>query len=172
MINILPYQQSDASRCGPAVIKMVLMYYGIDATENDIILKCGTYTYENGCDDHAMKKAFESYGVSIEIVNNSTLEDIEYWMKWKVPIIVDWFSGGVDANYEDVPNGHSGIVVDIDREKIYILDPEFALVRCIPRNDFERVWFDWREKLISPDSSNLVIRQILVPHPNRFNYKN
>lgn len=160
-MNILPYKQSDASRCGPAVIKMVLSYYGIDATEDEICKRCG-HTYELGCDDKGMKAAVESYGLAAEIYNECTLEDLEYWTKHHIPVIVDFFTSQVYTT----PNGHSGIVVEVDRETVYLLDPEIAQVRNIPRNDFLRAWFDWRSPYIS-SWDDMVIRQMIVVYPNR-----
>ena len=66
MLEILPFKQSDGSRCGTAVIMMVLYYYGIDALEDEICKRCN-HTYELGCDDEGMKKAFESYDLGCDI---------------------------------------------------------------------------------------------------------
>lgn len=164
MIDILPHKQSDSSRCGPAVVKMILSYYGVDATE-DAICKYCNHTYEKGCDDKGIVKAFKHFGLAAKIYNNSTLKDIEYWNNYHIPVIVDWFAGGVSM--EDIPNGHSGIVVDIDRENIYILDPSTAKVLTISRDDFMRVWFDWRKDNHITSWKNMVIRQIIVPYPKR-----
>lgn len=102
MINVLPFKQSDSSRCGPAVVKMILAYYGIDATEDEICSLCG-HTYEKGCDDEGMVKAFRHYGFYAKIRNNSTLEDLESWIKIRVPVIVDFFVSG--STIEEMPDG-------------------------------------------------------------------
>lgn len=168
MIKIIPFRQSDSSRCGPAAVKMILLHYGIDATEDDICKLCG-HTYELGCDDAGMKNALEHYSLAVEIYNEQTLEDVEYWIKHHTPVIVDWFTPGVDPGPGDMPNGHSGIIVDIDRENVYLMDPENAQVRRILREDFMRIWFDWRglksQHIHSWD--DMVIRQLIVAYPKR-----
>lgn len=169
MLEIIPFKQSDGSRCGPAVIKMILYYYGIDALEDEICKRCN-HTYELGCDDLGMKQAFESYDLAVKIYNNSTLADLEYWIKHRVPVVVDWFS---TASSEETPNGHSSVVVNIDENNVYLMDPEIGKVRSISRDDFLRVWFDW--KITSPYLTSLddmILRQMIIVYPKRLENAN
>lgn len=168
MIEILPFRQSDGSRCGPAVIKMILLYYGIDRTEDDICTACN-WTYELGCTNEQMKSAIESYGLGCELYENGTLEDLEYWIRHHVPVIVDWFSPGILPGLSDMPNGHASIVVGIDRESVYLLDPEFGGTRSIPRDDFMRCWFDWREDPHLQRCNDLALQNYMIVYPKRLN---
>ncbi|NJO65110.1 MAG: hypothetical protein HC836_45475 [Richelia sp. RM2_1_2] len=165
MINIHPYKQSDDSLCGPAVIKMVLQYYNISATELEIAEKCG-HTYELGCDDLGMKRALESYGMDVIIQNNSSFDDMQFWLEKEIPVIVDWFSSGYNIGVADPPNGHSSIVIDLDDQYIYLLDPEFGGIRKMIRNDFMRCWFDWKNSPIIVNWEDMILRQIIVAYPN------
>lgn len=162
MLKIEPFKQSDDSLCGPAVIKMVLQYYGIDAPESEIAQHAG-HTYALGCDDFGMKRAFEFYGLSVEIKNFSTFDDIQKLLDREIPVIVDWFSGGVNCEPSDTPNGHSSIVVDLSDTHIFLLDPEFGYVRDILKEDFMRCWFDWRSPyLVSWE--DMIIRQTMFAY--------
>ncbi len=163
MIEITPFKQSDDSLCGPACVKMILNFYGIQAEEGEIAKRCN-HTYELGTNDYNMRDALESYGLCVSILNESSLETIKWWLDRNIPVIVDWFSGGFEPLESDLPNGHSSIAIDLDNEYIYLLDPEFGGIRKIAREDFMRCWFDWREPLISAEKSNLVLRQIIVAH--------
>lgn len=168
MISITPWKQSDSSLCGPAVVKMVMGYYGVEVEESEIAKLCG-HTFEKGCTDLGMRHAFWAYSFNVNIYNESTLAALERWNKLKIPVIVDWFTPGVNLGPGDMPNGHSSIVVDIDEEKVYLLDPEDGKIRPILRGDFLRVWFDWREEpTISP--TNLIIRQAMVVKPGWYWY--
>lgn len=169
MITVLPFKQSDNSRCGPASIKMLISYYGIDVTEDEICDRCG-WTYELGCTDFQMKEAIESFGLGCSIINNAGLEDIEYWIKHHIPVIVDWFTPGFNPSLGDMPNGHSSIVVGIDREYIYLLDPEMGEIRTILREEFNRVWFDWRNNPTIQSWDDFVLRQIIVAYPNKLTF--
>jgi ABC-type bacteriocin/lantibiotic exporter with double-glycine peptidase domain len=170
LLEIKPFKQSDDSLCGPAVIKMVLNYYGKEVEESEIAELCN-HTYELGTDDFNMKKAVEILGFKVIIKNDSTFEDIQYWLDREIPVIVDWFSPGAppdDISLDDMPNGHSSIVVGMDSKFIHLMDPEgskhSAAVRKINKNDFLRVWFDFRPNVIS-SWEDMVIRQIFVILP-------
>ncbi len=160
------FRQSDSSRCGPASIRMILAYYNIDASEDEICGRCN-HSYEFGCYDNDIKAAFESYGLGSRIYNNQSLDDIEYWINHNIPVIVDWFSPGLNCGPEEMPNGHASVIYDIDREKVYMLDPDINDKRAILRDDFLRVWFDWRKPLISPEEDNMVIRQLIIAYPKK-----
>jgi len=164
MINVQHFRQTDSSRCGPAVVKMLLNYYGIEATEDELCKRCD-HSYELGCEDVGMIKAFQSYDLAVKVYNNCTLEDLEYWIQHHIPVIVDWFASG--ATIEDCANGHSSIVVDIDREYVYLLDPTDPKIYSIKRDDFLRVWFDWRRSPFITKWEEMILRQIIVPFPKR-----
>lgn len=165
MIDVPPYKQSDDSLCGPAVIKMVLQYYGVIANESEIAELCG-HTYQLGCDDIGMKRALEHYGMTVTITDLCTFEDIQSWLAKKIPVIVDWFSSGYNVGVADPPNGHSSIVVELDENYIYLLDPEFGGIRKMLREDFMRCWFDWRTTPYITNWEDMVLRQCIVAVPN------
>lgn len=143
---------------------MILGYYGIDATEDEICGLCG-HSYEKGCDDKGMVEAFKHYGFHTKIQNNSTLEDLENWIRIHVPVVVDFFVSG--TTIDELPDGHSGIVVDIDRESVYVLEPLMAKVIKFQRQDFMRCWFDWKDDDFIVRWDNMVLRQILVAFPKQ-----
>lgn len=165
LIPITPFRQSDDSRCGPACVRMVLDYYKVDATEDEIAERC-KHTYELGCTDEGMKAAFEYFGLGCTIENDCDLADLEYWSEHNIPIIVDWFADGY--NDHAMPNGHSSVVVGIDRNHVHLMDPWSGQIRNIPRNEFLRVWFDWKDSDVIEDWKNMVIRQVIIAYPNRF----
>lgn len=146
--------------CGPASLKMVLGYYGIEKLEQEIAKMCGV-DEELGMDDETIKRVAEELGFRVEIKNNSTFEDIQHWLDKKAPVIVNWFTRG-RADYEDseVADGHYSVVVGLDDKFIYLQDPEIGKLRKIEREDFMKVWFDFTGKYIDP--KELVIRQLIA----------
>lgn len=166
MIDIFPFKQSDGSKCGPAVIKMVLNYYGIDATE-DRICELTHHTYELGCTNKQMQEALEFYGISSIIETDCTIEDVEYWHKFHIPVIVDWFSPGFDTTPEDMPNGHASIIVGVDDTKIHLLDPENGKIRPILKEEFMRVWFDWETDPYLKEETPIIRRLMIIPFPKK-----
>lgn len=151
MLKIKPFRQK-SGLCGPATLKMVFSYYGVNKSEASI-------AGETGCDpeygieavrmlDYARELGFDGY-----IQDDSTLEDLKRLVvKEQTPVIVDWFS-------ED--DGHYSVVVDIDDENIYILDPELGYIRAMRHSRFYRVWFDFPGEYIK-DDNDLTIRRMIV----------
>jgi len=162
LLNVKPFQETlNASMCGPASLKMVFDYYGVIKTEEELFKLCNV-SKELGTDDKTMKKVAQSFGFKVEIKNFSSFEDIEKWLNIGVPLIVDWFSPGrMDKKESEMPDGHSSIVVGLDKEYIYIQDPEVGNLRKLKREDFYRVWFDFRKNYIT-NWEEMVIRQIIA----------
>lgn len=146
--------------CGPASLKIVLDYYGVEKTEQELAKLCGTKD-DVGTNDQALKNAAEQLGFTVEIKNESTFEDIEEWLNRDVPVIVNWFTRGrTDYTDSDVADGHYSVVAGLDETHIYLQDPEIGSMRKLAREDFMTVWFDFTGEYIKPDE--LVIRQIIA----------
>lgn len=162
LLSVKPFQETlHAGMCGPASLKMVLAYYGVEKTEAELAKLCGTDP-SLGTTDEGIKKAAESLGFTVEIKNNSTFEDIQVWLDKKVPVIVNWFTRGrIDYPESEVPDGHLSVVAGLDDEYIYLQDPEIGKLRKISRDDFLRVWFDFKSIYIS-SWDDMIIRQLIA----------
>jgi len=150
LLDVKAFQEKlHAGYCGPAVLKMILSYYGIEKTEEELAQLAGT-TEELGTDDASLKHALESFGLKVIIKNQSTFEDIKTWLDKETPVIVNWFSRGrSDYSDAEVPDGHYSIVVGLDDEYIYLQDPEIGELRKLTREDFMKVWFDFTGQYIT-----------------------
>lgn len=146
--------------CGPASLKMVFHYYGIEKSEQEIAEMCNV-DEDLGTNDTTIQRVAEELGFKVKIKNNSTFEDIRAWLDEKVPVIVNWFTRG-RSDYDDseVADGHYSVVVGLDEEFIYLQDPEIGKLRKIEKEDFMKVWFDFTGKYINPDE--LIIRQLIA----------
>jgi ABC-type bacteriocin/lantibiotic exporter with double-glycine peptidase domain len=161
MLKIKPFQETlNASMCGPASIKIVLDYYGIEKSENELAKLCKV-DKNLGVEDKIIKRVAEQLGFKVIIENDSNLKDIEKWLDKKVPVIVDWFTKGrLDYSESEVADGHYSVVAGLDDKYIYLQDPEIGRIRKLKRDDFMRVWFDFKGEYIKP--SELIIRQIIA----------
>jgi ABC-type bacteriocin/lantibiotic exporter with double-glycine peptidase domain len=144
LLLVNPFQETlNQSYCGPATLKMVLDFYGVNKTEDELaeLLKCNP---ELGVEDKSIKEVAESFGFKVEIKNFSSFDDIDKWLNINVPVIVDWFTRGRDDYGEDsVASGHYSVVVGLDDQIIYLQDPEVGRLRKIPKDEFMSVWFDY-----------------------------
>lgn len=161
MFEIEPFQETlSEGMCGPASLKIVLGYYGVEKSETELAELCG-HDRKLGTDAAGIRRAAESLGFEVEIKNGSSFEDMEAWLAKDVPVIVDWFTRGrQDYPESEVADGHYSVVAGLDEESIHLQDPEIGRMRRIKREDFLRVWFDFEGELIGSD--NLVIRQMIA----------
>lgn len=75
-LNVKPFQETlHASMCGPASLKIVLDYYGINMTEMQLAkLTCKD---DSGVDDESLVKAAQHLGFNVVIKKECNFEDIE-----------------------------------------------------------------------------------------------
>lgn len=144
--------------CGPASLKIVLAFYGVEKSEKELMILCKVKSHSGlGTSAENIKKAAEKLGFKAKIKENSSFKDIEFWLKKNVPVIVDWFTRG--ANEQGIADGHYSVATGLDDKFIYLQDPEIGKVRKIKKDDFMKVWFDFKGRYIKPNE--LVIRETI-----------
>ena len=160
-LNVQPFQETlHADMCGPASLKIVLDYYGVNKSEKELA-ELTKVVPGLGIDDKSIADAAKSLGFKVEITNESNFENIKEWLEKGVPVIVDWFTRGrQDYDDSEVPDGHYSVVSGLDDAYIYLQDPEIGDERKIGREDFMKVWFDFIGHTIT--SEGLLIRQLIA----------
>ena len=146
--------------CGPASIKIVLAYFGIEKSEKELADLAGVVP-GIGIDDQTIVKVLVAQGLKAEIKNECTFDDLERWLGEGKPVIVDWFTRG-RSDYDDseVADGHYSVVCGLDADFIYLQDPEIGGQRKIARDDFLKVWFDFTGAYLKREE--LIVRQGIV----------
>jgi len=151
MLHVKPFREKP-SFCGPASLKMVLRYFGINKSEDELARMSG-HKVSIGVEAEGLLAAAKKLGMKGFIKDFSTVKDIKtYVLNEKIPVIVDWFS-------QD--EGHYSVVVGIKKNKIFLLDPRKGKVRKINIDTFTRVWFDFPGKYID-SKANLDVRRMIV----------
>lgn len=161
MLDIKPFQESlHKSMCGPASLKIVSEYYGVELTEKRLAELSG-WNESLGVDAAGIAKAAKELGFKVKVKNNSDFGDVKYWLNARVPVIVNWFTRG-RSDYQDseVADGHYSVVAGLDDDFMYLQDPEIGRIRKIRKRDFLRVWFDFKGECIKP--GELIIRQLIA----------
>ncbi|MEX2055245.1 MAG: C39 family peptidase [Candidatus Andersenbacteria bacterium] len=158
ILPVQPYKETRAGYCGPATLKMVLAYYGVDQSEETLAQELGT-TPDAGTPPEAIVRVAEHYGFKATEKQHSTFDDIAYWLNEHVPVIVDWFSSA--ETQDETADGHYSAVVGLDDTYIHLQDPELGRLRRFTRSDFLRVWFDFPKDSIR-SSDELVLRQLIA----------
>ena len=171
--------QINDSFCGPATLQILLSHYGINASQEKLVLSATTWerAIEKGLSKELLAKAVKnSYPeLSFWIKNNADLSDIETMVRvYNYPVGVDWqgiFYEEGDENYPDTSvtetgeepvckgdDGHYSVISDVDRasNKIRLNDPcsdYYENDRFINIQEFLNRWWDDRMDK-NPDGSD------------------
>ena len=138
--------------CGPASLKMVLSFYGLNKTEKELAKLSGA-SKSRGVGAEGILRAAKKLGFKGFKKDFSTLLEIrKFVINKKTPVIVDWFSK------ED---GHYSVVVDINKENIYLEDPELGRMRALKLSTFNRIWFDFPGSFLK-SKKDIIIRRMIV----------
>lgn len=138
-------QPSDYS-CGPTSLQAVLNYYGIDKKVDDIINLTHS-SPDQGTAPENIVAAARQFGLNGEIKEGLTIEDLQKYIKGKIPVIIDcqaWANQHDDINWtQDIEDGHYMVVIGVDKDNIYFEDPAILGSRgIIPRYEFLDRWHD------------------------------
>ena len=153
MLDVKPFKQTPGF-CGPACLKIVLDYYGVEKSETELA-KLSNCTKERGTSAENLVNAAKKLGFKAEIKDSCFLDDIKKYMDKKIPVIVDWFLSD-EGNYS--------VVAGIDNENIYLLDPSLGHLRAINLNTFYRIWFDFPGTYLTK-KEDIIIRRIIAIKP-------
>lgn len=155
-----PYEQSREGYCGPACLKMVLAYYQIDKSEEELVDLTGC-TERHGATSEGLLEAAQYCGLEGIIKDRSTLEHLrEIVIEKQVPAIVDWFS----MNSQEEGDGHYSVIIGLDTANVYLLDPEGGVERKIKRAIFRRLWFDFPGDYLQ-EPEDIILRRMIVLYP-------
>lgn len=182
LLQVPHIKQSEPTSCGAATIAMVCQYFGIDKTEKEIwdYLKTPR-TSVQGDFFIDSKKSLEKLGKLglYYIVGRSywgfeeSFQPIEQFLKLGLPVEV------IQQGYPDPTLGHMRIVVGLDKDYVYVNDPEKDKGGTkMRRQEFYDAWEESGEevtggilKVVFPKNKTLKIGKLLLDDLDT-NYKN
>jgi ABC-type bacteriocin/lantibiotic exporter with double-glycine peptidase domain len=157
------FRQSEA-RCGPAALKIVAQYFGMELPEAELARICRTSSV-SGTTGINLVTAARKLGFAARIVDGASFKTIAAWLCRGVPVIVDWMSTGhSEAGASRVARGHYSVVCGLTSKEIILEDPAIGRKRRLPRNAFMSVWYDFKH-LFPKKNDDLVIRRMVVVAP-------
>lgn len=160
MIKLAPFEQS-RSMCGPAALKILLQYYGVDESEEELRRLTGA-TFAEGTAGESIVAAAQRLGFEAFSKDLASFKDIRYYvLKRKIPVIVNWFPP--DHGFRS--DGHYSVVVDIKRETICLQDPAIGDMRHLLLSEFLPWWFDYPGKYMRTKDDLILRRMIVIEKP-------
>lgn len=157
MLKVDPFRQKPGY-CGPASLKIVLGFLGVNITEKKLALISGC-TPSSGIGAKGLLDAAQKLGFRARMKDFSDLEDIREWVnRKKIPVIVDWFA---------FEGGHYSVVSGIDRENIYLEDPSLGHRRALKLSTFMRLWFDFPGNYLRSKDELIIRRMIIIDRRTR-----
>jgi len=148
--NVKNIPQRRDYTCGPASLRCLFHYYGVDVSEQELIDE--GEIEEDGTSFKQMKYLAHKYDFSFYSKNNATLKDIENWLFKKNPVLVCFQAGPPNGL-----NGHYSVIVGIDKKYIYLNDPsnyfdgdrhKFINDRKMEIDKFLKHWWDIDDQIV------------------------
>lgn len=163
MNKIILYHQVEDNNCGPAVLRILISHHGIIASDREY----GERVFAE------LTKNSSKYGTSAEnIVAAAKKLGFESFYKdeckWRelqkevnrAPVIVNWY-----LDMEKQRDGHYSVAFEVTRSKIILADPSYGVIRDLPRDQFESIWFDFKGEYPQKPSDFIARRMIVVRGP-------
>jgi ABC-type bacteriocin/lantibiotic exporter with double-glycine peptidase domain len=132
-LHLIPGFKQSPSFCGPACLKMILHYYGTEASEEEIGALAKT-TLEDGTTNENLLLTAQHYGLDGAWKREGSINDLRAYVEKNTPVIVEWFSTN---------EVHFSIVVGADEDQIVLLDPEHGERESFSHVEFMSVWFSF-----------------------------
>lgn len=136
------YAQKEDGWCGAAALSFALSQIGIDKDQERIVKDTGT-TKSKGVDPSPLKKAAESYGAEVEIINGEsaekTLDLIDKEVKDGASVLVDYLVSGKEDG------GHYVVFLGVSGNNIRIFDPSGGKKDEMEKSYFFSNWKDYTE---------------------------
>lgn len=149
-MEYIPFQQREGL-CGPACLKIILRHYSISKTEREIA-KLAKASKSKGVEALKLLEAAKKLGLRGFVKEKAEIGDIKNQLKNGRSVIVEWF-------YED--DGHFSVVLEVDKENIYLQDPDLGHMRSVRLDIFKRIWFTFPGEFIKT-KNDLILRQMIV----------
>jgi len=134
--------------CGAVALQTVLTYWkGQEYFEEELIELL--HTTENGTLPEDIVRVAKGEGLSAELKEHMTMEELEKLVGEGIPVIVDGQAWRDDKDKEkpwtDVwESGHYMVVIGFDKENVYFEDPSlFGSRGVMTREEFNDRWHDY-----------------------------
>jgi predicted double-glycine peptidase len=132
MINVPYFKQSTPFSCGPAALKMMLHFFGVEKTEEELYERLKTNT-DVGTLHADMIRVAQEEGFYVFENDDSSVVEISGLLKHRIPVIVHFVEPSENDN-------HYAVVVGLDDEHLMLNDPWNGEKITLEIDDFIERW--------------------------------
>jgi ABC-type bacteriocin/lantibiotic exporter with double-glycine peptidase domain len=159
LIKNVPLLRQGSAECGPTALAMVLNYYGVKKSKDDLKSELNFNPKRGISPVSIVYFPFSKYDFKGEIVLNSSIDDLRLWISSDRPVIVRQYANRNNKLYSKI--GHYRVVVGYDDAKqvVYVNDPERPDVLPISYRDFNEFW----DMTDQADNSTKNFMLVIVP---------
>ena len=140
-------RQSTTYSCGASALQAVLMYWGREYLETELMERLHTDP-DNGTNPRDIVRVASEEGLRAELADHQTLDDLKAAVDAGHPVIIAcqaWREGDdLQKPWSEVwDSGHYMVVIGMDDRNVFFEDPSMLGSRgIIPRAEFEERWHD------------------------------
>ncbi|MBN1532026.1 MAG: C39 family peptidase [Spirochaetes bacterium] len=150
-VRVLPVpdvRQSTTYSCGAAALQAVLMYWGVEKREGDLMKMLGS-SETSGTGPERIAAVAKQLGMKAAVRENLSIVDLRHSIERGVPVIVA-IQAWVDPAprgfcwRDDWEDGHYVVVTGLDERNVYVEDPSLlGTGGYIPLGEFADRWHDY-----------------------------
>ena len=146
LIPVPPVRQSREYTCGPASLQSVLAYYGKSFLAEGPLARKSRANYQFGTEETDLKRVARQSGLKVSARHDMTLKELRRTVQRGIPVIVGyqaWTGKRGKVDWRKVDNdGHYSVVIGMDRQKVWLMDPYMDLGKrgYIPIKEFMERW--------------------------------
>jgi len=162
LIKNVPLYRQGLAECGPTALSMVFNYYGIKKGKDDLKGELNFNPKRGISPVSIIYFPFSKYDFKGEIVLNSNIDDLRFWISRNRPVIVRQYANRNNKLYSKIGHYRVAVGYDDDKQIIYVNDPERSELFAINYRDFYEFW----DMTDHPGNSTKNFMLVLIPVMN------
>jgi ABC-type bacteriocin/lantibiotic exporter with double-glycine peptidase domain len=120
LLNVPYSHQKIYGYCLPACVQMALAYLGIERSQDELARILGMFVDFGVPASHLLR--LRSRHIQIKYEREGNLSELRHWMNQQISVIACVHTGLL-SYWQNQITQHAVLVVGIDEQKIYLLDP-------------------------------------------------
>ena len=141
MLNLPFFKQETDYYCGPAVLQMILQFYGQTLSQTELAQIAGTTS--TGTSPTRLLEAAQTLGLQTKVIEPATISELKSLIDEGLPVVVNFTEP--ESNFF----GHYAIAVNYDATWLYLQDPDSDVG---PQTKYD--WIDFDQRWHDHDDGN------------------